>query len=63
VFLHGMLRTERFKLVVDYQTGAPVELFDLDADPAELTNLVDDPAYAKTKQLLTEQLLDISAST
>jgi choline-sulfatase len=41
----GMWRTDRFKLVVYEATSTPVQLFDLDKDPQENINVLDDPAY------------------
>ena len=32
------------------------ELFDLQRDPGELTNIIDDPAYALVKQRMTDEL-------
>jgi uncharacterized sulfatase len=43
-------------------TKPEFELFDLRADPYELKNLADDPAYAKTKAELLEQLTQWRAS-
>jgi arylsulfatase len=45
-FGFGMFRTRQHKLVVFEKTGQPVQLFDLDTDPDENHNVVDDPAYA-----------------
>ncbi len=50
-------RTERFKYTVkgdelDASGAQPWQLFDLERDPYELTNLVDDPAYANTAATL-----------
>lgn len=41
----------------------PEELYDLDADPLERTNLVDDPAHADTLAELRGRLADWQAST
>ena len=45
------LRTARYKLV-RWASGA-VELYDLERDPNELTNVVRDPAYASVRDRLT----------
>ncbi len=42
----GMFATDRYKLVVFEDTKTPVQLFDLQEDPNENENVVDDPAYA-----------------
>jgi len=59
VYAHYGIRTHRYKLIYYYadalgQTGAidesyepEWELFDLEQDPYELKNVVDDPAYAE----------------
>jgi arylsulfatase A-like enzyme len=43
------IRTRRYKYTVlgDAHGGEPWQFFDLEADPYELTNLVDDPRYAQ----------------
>ncbi len=65
---HYGIRTERFKLVYYYNQGLDVvgatertfppewELFDLHADPAELHNIVHDPAYEAARDDLIERL-------
>ena len=63
-----MLRHDRWKVVVHH--GAPAtsrdrtgELYDLDADPNELANLWDDPAYAAVRLSMQERLLDVLVAT
>lgn len=50
-----MVRTDRWKYT--YSPHDRSELFDLVADPDELTNLADDPAHADTVNRLRERLL------
>jgi arylsulfatase A-like enzyme len=64
-YAHGMVRTVRYKLVVDYRTDpfTPIELYDLDADPDELDNRVGDPALAQIRAdllgIITEEAPEI----
>ncbi len=51
----GMFATDRYKLVVFEDTKTPVQLFDLQEDPAENQNLVDDPRYADTLDALMRE--------
>ena len=51
----AVIRDERFKYV--HFTALPPILFDLQADPAELTNVADDPAYASARIAYAEKLL------
>jgi len=46
VMLYSMVRNDRFKLSVDTLTQAPVDLYDMQADPRELNNLVEAPDFA-----------------
>ncbi len=55
-----MYRTERYKLVVYHGTGLG-ELFDLENDPDEFTNLWDDTAYQAIKADLLLQSFDALA--
>lgn len=50
----GMARNQRHKLVINYKTLAPVELFDLDEDPDEIHNRVDDPSRLDVRNELLE---------
>ena len=49
------VRTASYTYVVWTETGEE-ELYDRDADPYQLTNLADDPAYAPTKAYLAAKL-------
>jgi choline-sulfatase len=51
-----MIRRDNFKL--NYYHGLPCQLFNLDADPRELNDLVGDPAYAETVTKLKAEVLD-----
>ena len=54
---HGfaMFVTQRFKIVVWEDTLEPVQLLDLDLDPAEDHSLLNDPASAPVIEELMEQ--------
>lgn len=65
---HYGYRTERYKLIYYYNDGFGLpftsfftyppewELYDLRADPDELTNVYDDPAYAEIREEMTAAL-------
>ncbi len=73
VYAHYGIRTQRYKLIYYYsdalgQEGAidetyepEWELFDLEKDPCELSNVVDDPAYADTLRELKDELHRLQA--
>jgi arylsulfatase A-like enzyme len=50
----AVFETARYKLVVDEDACAPCQLFDLDEDPHEDTNLVPDPRSAH----VVEEIMD-----
>ncbi|MEQ1505486.1 MAG: sulfatase-like hydrolase/transferase [Myxococcota bacterium] len=58
----GMLRETRYKLVYDFDADRPVELYDLDADPDEVTNRILDPGLAPTVRAMQDRLLDAIAA-
>lgn len=49
-----MIRRANFKL--NYYHGQRSELFDLDSDPDEFNDLIDDPGYASIAQELTDEV-------
>lgn len=54
---NAMIRTPTHKLTYDIELAEPAELFDLQADPDELVNVIDDPAMASVKQDLLARLV------
>jgi arylsulfatase A-like enzyme len=51
-----MIRAGRFKLIY-YATGNHLQLFDIESDPRETTNLSEDPSYAEALQDLKALLI------
>jgi len=53
---HYGVRTDRYKLIHFYNDIDAWELYDLVADPHEMKNLIDDPAYDKVENHLRKRL-------
>jgi arylsulfatase A-like enzyme len=56
---HYGISTERYKLIHYYYDIDEWELFDRQADPMELKNLYDDPAYVSVRQNLHKRLEEL----
>jgi arylsulfatase A-like enzyme len=52
---YSMALTERYKMAVETKTRQPLELYDLENDPKELRNLVNDPALEKVRSELLDE--------
>ncbi|MDX9728351.1 MAG: DUF4976 domain-containing protein, partial [Bacteroidales bacterium] len=48
--------TDRYKLIHFYNDIDRWELYDLSTDPAEMKNLIDDPAYDRVEGKLRKKL-------
>jgi len=59
VMRHYGITTEKYKLIHFYYDMDKWELFDLEKDPNEMTNIYDDPAYADVQADLHKQLEDL----
>jgi arylsulfatase A-like enzyme len=57
------VRTERHKLVHWIQKEGVDELYDLERDPYEITNVFNDPAYARAREALREDLRRLVAES
>jgi N-acetylglucosamine-6-sulfatase len=60
--LHA-LRGERYKYIRYHGLWDSDELFDLQADPHEMRNLIRDPAHAKTVEEMNARLFEVLAET
>jgi len=52
-----MVRDRQYKLIY-YAAGNITQLFDVDADPDEMHDLSDDPAYAEVREQLTGVMIE-----
>jgi N-acetylglucosamine-6-sulfatase len=57
------LRGDQYKFIRYYGRWDIDELYDLEADPMEMHNLADDPAYAKTAKQMSSHMFDILGKT
>ncbi|MDP2919261.1 MAG: sulfatase-like hydrolase/transferase [Dehalococcoidia bacterium] len=57
VFGFSAVRTERYKMSIDAKSLQPVELYDLQEDPEERKNRVNDPSKAAVKKELSERYI------
>ena len=65
VYAHYGIRTDRYKLIYYYMDDPGPrewELFDLQEDPAELSNVYGEPAYADVAADLKQRLRDLRAN-
>jgi len=51
---YSMLRTDRYKMSVDTLTREPLDLYDMENDPDELHNRIDDPSLKQVRDGLLE---------
>jgi arylsulfatase A-like enzyme len=56
---HFGVRTTRYKLIRFYGPHNNLELFDLQKDPTEMNNLINDPSYASIINELKKELKDL----
>lgn len=56
---HHGVRTKRYKLIHFYYDVDEWELYDLEKDPQEMTNVYDDPNYAAVKGNMHQRLTDL----
>jgi hypothetical protein len=57
------VRTERHKLVHWIHKEGVDELYDLERDPYEITNVIGDPAYGSLRRQLMEELRRLVAES
>ena len=55
---YSMVRTDRYKMSVNTLTREPLDLYDMENDPNELHNRVDDPALVNVRRELLDGHLD-----
>ena len=56
--VYTMLRTDRYKLSIDTRSRAAIDLYDMQEDPDELHNLVNESDYQLIKSDLIENMLN-----
>lgn len=58
---HYGVRTQRYKLIHFYYDIDEWELYDLQSDPSEMTNVYSDPSYAEVREQMTALLAEVQA--
>jgi arylsulfatase A-like enzyme len=56
---HYGVATEQYKLIHFYYDIDEWEMYDLKADPSEMRNVYDDPAYAEIREMLHRRLEEL----
>lgn len=56
---HYGVRTDRYKLIHFYYDIDEWELYDLEKDPREMTNVYDDPAYKEVREAMHKKLIEL----
>jgi len=56
---HYGVRTERYKLMHFYYDIDEWELYDLEEDPSEMTNLYNDPDYEQVQKRMHQRLSEL----
>ena len=56
---YAALRTAQYRFTMEMHSGAACELFDMNDDPAEVTNLVNDPSRTHLVEELKTALVDL----
>jgi len=56
---HHGVRTDRYKLIHFYYDFEKWELYDLEKDPSEMTNVYDDPSYATVRKEMHKKLIEV----
>ncbi|MEL0048750.1 MAG: sulfatase/phosphatase domain-containing protein, partial [Gammaproteobacteria bacterium] len=54
----SMARTDKYKMSIDSITREPLELYDMENDPDELENLVNEPSLAALREEMQRRYFD-----
>jgi len=57
VYLFSMVRDDKFKMTINTVSREPLEFYDMEQDPKELRNLVEDPSYEQIRSKLMDEYL------
>jgi len=56
---HYGVRNDRYKLIHYYHNIDEWEMYDLEKDPTEMTNVIDDPSYSEILIEMKAELKDV----